>query len=153
VLEPAGLLRIRGYLGKPLRAATWRGAVAALKRNNPGFETLDEAQWLSFARRVYRDENGRPALDYDANLARALPGPAQAKAAPPLWGLLAGLDGVPAAATRGEHSDLLSPATHMRMAELVRELDAVTVVDRGHAPFLDEPESAAAIDRLLARCP
>ena len=153
VLEPAGLLRIRRYLGKPLRAATWRGAVGALKRTNPGFESLDEAQWLSFARRVYRDENGRPALDYDTDLARAFPTPAQIRAGPPLWDLLAGLDGLPAAALRGEHSELLSPATHARMAELVEGLDAVTVADRGHAPFLDEPESAAAIDRLLARCP
>jgi hypothetical protein len=38
------------------------------------------------------------------------------------------------------------------MAEVVGGLDAVTVKDRGHAPFLDEPESLAAIDRLLARC-
>jgi pimeloyl-ACP methyl ester carboxylesterase len=136
-----------------LRAATWRGAVAALRRNNPGFESLDEAQWLGFARRVYRDDDGRPALDYDANLARAFPAPAEIRAGPPLWGLLAGLDGLPAAAMRGEHSDLLSPATHARMAELVKGLDAVTVADRGHTPFLDEPESAAAIDRLLARCP
>ncbi len=152
-LDPAGLRRIRRYLGKPLRAAGWPGAVAALKRTNPGFETLDEAEWLSFARRVYRDDNGRPALDYDADLARAFPTPAKARAAPPLWGLLAGLDGLPATAIRGAHSDLLSPATHARMAELVKGLDAVTVADRGHAPFLDEPESAAAIDRLLARCP
>jgi hypothetical protein len=39
------------------------------------------------------------------------------------------------------------------MAELVSGLDAVTVKNRGHAPFLDEPESIAAIGRLLARCP
>jgi hypothetical protein len=39
------------------------------------------------------------------------------------------------------------------MVELVDGLDAVTVKDRGHAPFLDEPESLGAIDRLLARCP
>ena len=57
------------------------------------------------------------------------------------------------AALRGEHSDLLSPATLARMAGLVEGLDAVTVKDRGHAPFLDEPESLGAIDRLLARCP
>jgi len=153
VLEPAGLLRIRRYLGKPLRAVTWRGAVAALKRTNPGFESLDEAQWLGFARRVYRDDNGRPALDYDTNLALAFPIRAEIKAGAALWDLLAAFEGLSAAALRGEHSDLLSPATHIRMARLVKGLDAVTVANRGHAPFLDEPDSAAAIDRLLARCP
>jgi pimeloyl-ACP methyl ester carboxylesterase len=155
VLEPDGLLRIRSYLGRPLRVTTWRGAVAALKRTNPGFESLDEAQWLAFARRLYRDEGCRPVLDYDPKLRRSFPTPAQiaAGAAPPLWDLLAGLDGLPVAALRGEHSDLLSPATHARMAKAVAGLDAVTVRERGHAPFLDEPESIAAIGRLLARCP
>lgn len=154
-LETAGLLRIRRYLGKPLRAIIWRGAAAALKRTNVGFESLDEAQWLAFARRVYRNENGSPALDYDANLARVFPTRAQiaAGAATPLWHLLAAFDGLPAAALRGEHSDLLSPATFARLAERVEGLDAVTIANRGHAPFLDEPESVSAINRLLARCP
>jgi pimeloyl-ACP methyl ester carboxylesterase len=67
--------------------------------------------------------------------------------------MLAALDGLAVAALRGEHSDLLSPETHARMAEAVGGLDAVTVPGRGHAPFLDEPESVAAIARLLARCP
>ncbi len=155
VLEPEGLLRIRRYLGKPLRFTTWPGAVAALKRINPGFESLEEAEWEAFARRVYRDEGGRPALDYDPNLSRSFPtaGEIAAGSSPPLWELLAALDGLPAAALRGEHSDLLSPATLARMAEKVGGLDAVTVRDRGHAPFLDEAESRAAVDRLLARCP
>ena len=30
-------------------------------------------------------------------------------------------------------------------------MEAVTIPDVGHAPTLDEPESQAAIDRLLAR--
>lgn len=155
VLEPAGLLRIRQYLGRPLRATTWRGAVAALKRNNPGFESLSEAEWLAFAHRVYRDEGGRPVLDYDSDLRRSFPTAARiaAGAVPPMWELMAPLEGLPVAALRGEHSDLLSPQTHARMAEEVPGLDAVTVANRGHAPFLDEPESRASVARLLARCP
>jgi pimeloyl-ACP methyl ester carboxylesterase len=150
-----GLLRISRYLGKPLRFTTWRGAVAALKRTNPGLESLSDAEWLAFARRVFRDEGGRPVLDYDRNLRRAFPRPRQIAAAAiaPNWELFASLDGLPVAALRGEHSDLLGPATLARMVELVDGLDAVTVKDRGHAPFLDEPESLAAIDRLLARSP
>ena len=152
-LEPAGLLRIRRYLGRRLRVTTWRGAVAGLKRNHPGFESLDEAQWLAFARRVYRDDGGRPALDYDPALRRSFPTPARiaAGAVAPMWDLLAGLQGLPVAALRGEHSDLLSAETHARMAETVENMDAVTVRNRGHAPFLDELESVAAVARLLAR--
>ena len=155
VLEPAGLLRIRRYLGKPLRFTTWEGAVAALKRHNPGFETLSEGEWLAFAHRVYRDEGGRPVLDYDPNLSRSFPTAIQIAAGkvPPMWELMAPLEGLPVTALRGEHSDLLSPHTHARMAEEVPGLAAVTVANRGHAPFLDEPESLTAITRLLARCP
>ena len=143
VLEPAGLLRIRRYLGKPLRFTTWRGAVAALKRDNPGFESLSEAEWLAFAHRLYRDEGGRPVLDYDPDLRRSFPTAARivAGAVPPMWELMAALEGLPVAALRGEHSDLLSPETHARMGEMVPGLDAVTVANCGHAPFLDEPES------------
>jgi pimeloyl-ACP methyl ester carboxylesterase len=155
VLEPAGLLRIRQYLGKPLRFTTWRGAIAALKRDNPGFESLSEAEWLAYAHRLYRDEGGRPVLDYDPNLRRSFPTPAKISsgAVPPMWELMAPLEGLPGAALRAEHSDLLSPETHARMAKEVPGLDAVTVAKRGHAPFLDEPESIGAIARLLARCP
>jgi pimeloyl-ACP methyl ester carboxylesterase len=155
VLEPAGLLRIRRYLGKAPRFTTWRGAVMALKRTNTGFERLSDSQWLDFAHRVFRNDGGRPALDYDSNLRRTFPTPRQIAAgtsAPPLWDLFAALNGLPVAVLRGEHSDLLSAATLARMAELVEGLDAVTVKDRGHAPFLDESESLAAIDRLLLRC-
>jgi pimeloyl-ACP methyl ester carboxylesterase len=155
VLEPEGLARIRRYLGKRPRFTTWRGAVAALKRTNQGFASLSDDEWLAFARRVFRDDDGRPALDYDANLRRTFPTPRQVAAGgvPPAWDLMAALDGLPVTALRGEHSDLLSPATHAGMADVVGGLDAVTVKDRGHAPFLDEPESLAAIGRLLARCP
>ena len=52
---------------------------------------------------------------------------------------------------RGEISDLLSPATLIRMAERLPEAETVTVPGVGHAPTLDEPEAEAAIDRLLAR--
>ena len=155
VLEPAGLLRIRRYLGRPLRFTTWRGAVAALKRINPELDSLSEAEWLAFARRVYRDEGGRPVLDYDVNLRRSFPAAARIAAGtvPPMWELMAPLETLPVTVLRGEHSDLLSPQTLARMAANVPGLDAVTVANRGHAPFLDEPESRAGVARLLARCP
>lgn len=153
VLEPEGLMRIASYLGRKPRFTTWRGAVAAVKRTSPGFDSLAEAEWLAFARRLFRDENGRPLPDYDSNLARTFPrrGEIAAGAVAPMWDLFKTLEGLPAAALRAEHSDLLSPATFARMAEEIAGLDAVTVTNRGHAPFLDEPESLAAIDRLLAR--
>ncbi|MBU1462536.1 MAG: alpha/beta hydrolase, partial [Alphaproteobacteria bacterium] len=53
---------------------------------------------------------------------------------------------------RGERSDLLSAQTAQRMvADIGAKAELATIPDVGHAPALDEPESIAAIDRLLAR--
>lgn len=59
--------------------------------------------------------------------------------------------GIPLALVRGANSDLLSAAT---AAEMVRRIPAMIhaeVPDRGHIPFLDEPEALDAIAAWLAR--
>lgn len=150
-IDKAGLLRIRSYLGTDPQFADWDEAVRALKASNPGFPTLGEAEWLAFARRVYREENGRPRADYDPALGLNFPSVAEIEAGkmPELWALLDMMAEVPSLVLRGEHSDLLSQATVDAMHQHHRRLTAVTVKDRGHVPFLDEPESTAAIDAWL----
>ena len=68
---------------------------------------------------------------------------------PELWPLLGMMTDVPSLVLRGEHSDLLSAAIVEAMHQQHRRLTSVTVRDRGHVPFLDEPESLAAIDAWL----
>lgn len=150
-IETAGLLRIRTYLGTDPQFADWDEAVAALKSSNPGFDTLDAAQWMAFARRVYREVNGRPRADYDPRLAQNFPSVADIEAGkvPELWALLDMMAEVPSLVLRGEHSDLLSAEIVAAMHQHHRNLTSVTVRDRGHVPFLDEAESRAAIDAWL----
>lgn len=150
-IDKAGLLRIRTYLGTDPQFPGWAEAVAALKSSNPGFETLSEDEWLAFARRVYREEDGRPRADYDPALSQNFPGVADIEAGkvPELWPLLEMMADVPSLVLRGEHSDLLSPGIVAEMHRRHRQLESVTVANRGHVPFLDEPESLAAIDRWL----
>jgi pimeloyl-ACP methyl ester carboxylesterase len=150
-IDKAGLLRIRTYLGTDPQFAGWDEAVAALKSSNPGFGTLSEAEWLAFARRVYREVNGVPRADYDPALSQNFPGVADIEAgkAPELWALLDRMADVPSLVLRGEHSDLLSPEIVAGMHQHHRRLASVTVRDRGHVPFLDEPESLAAITDWL----
>jgi pimeloyl-ACP methyl ester carboxylesterase len=50
-------------------------------------------------------------------------------------------------------SDLLSAATLEKMLRRLPGTEAVTLDNVGHAPTLDEPESVAAIERLLAQVP
>ena len=52
---------------------------------------------------------------------------------------------------RGATSDLFSVDTAERMVRELPGAELVTVPDASHAPSLDEPESVAALDRLLAR--
>lgn len=150
-IEMAGLLRIRSYLGADPQFASWEQAVLALKATNPGFATLRDAEWMAFARRVFRDENGLPRADYDAGLAQNFPsaGDIEAGNVPELWELFDAMVQLPMLVLRGEYSDLLSAGTVAGMRRRSPSLASMTVKDRGHVPFLDEPESLAAIDDWL----
>ncbi len=59
--------------------------------------------------------------------------------------------GRPVTVLRGELSDLLSAETAEKMASVIPDCELVTVPRVGHAPSFDEPESIAAVERLLAR--
>ncbi|GMR14728.1 MAG: alpha/beta hydrolase [Gammaproteobacteria bacterium] len=51
----------------------------------------------------------------------------------------------------GVLSDVLPEETVEKMQAIHPEMEITTVADRGHAPFLDEPEALAAIDTFLER--
>ena len=72
-----------------------------------------------------------------------------AQPVPDLWPLFDALSGLPLACIRGANSDLLSPATFAEMKKRRPDMVAVEVPDRGHIPFLDEPDSLNALRRWL----
>ena len=72
-------------------------------------------------------------------------------ALPDGWPFYRALGGRPVLVLRGAMSDLLSDEVAKRMATEIPDVEVVTVPNVGHAPDLDEPESVAAIDRLLNR--
>ena len=150
-IEPAGLSRIRGYVGKPSVWPTWMHAARALHEGNrdiyPGWELAD---WLDMAKRLYRLNNaGRIVLDYDLKIAEPFRTPGN-EAPPDLWASLAALKGVPVLVVRGARSDVLGEATAQRMIATLDRAELVTVPDVGHAPLLTEPAVAAPLERLLA---
>ena len=59
------------------------------------------------------------------------------------------LKGIPVTVLRAENSDLLSAATVDIMKDRHPGLAAYVIRDRGHVPFLDEPEARAAIKAWL----
>jgi pimeloyl-ACP methyl ester carboxylesterase len=54
-------------------------------------------------------------------------------------------------AIRGALSDIITAETLESMAARHPNLRTVTLVNRGHAPMLDEPEAVAAIEEFLKR--
>ena len=83
-----------------------------------------------------------------AVLKRLVPSIASREYAP--WLLFGALLSIPLLVLRGEHSDLLSTTTLEKMQQQKPDLKAVIVRNRGHAPYLDEPEATDAIDLFLA---
>jgi pimeloyl-ACP methyl ester carboxylesterase len=150
-LEPAGLLRIRTYLGVQTPFESWDAAIAGLRSSNPGFESLTADAWQAFAQRVFKAVNGLPRINYDPALSKTFPTVEEIEAGhiAALWEIFNCTVGLPVSVLRGEHSDLLSRATVKTMKQMNADLDATTVSSRGHAPFLDETEAKEAILRWL----
>jgi pimeloyl-ACP methyl ester carboxylesterase len=151
-IEPAGLARIRGYVGRSSSWPTWMHAARAVAEANgdmyPDYAIED---WLAMAKRLYRlNSAGRVVLDYDMRIAEPFRVPGN-EAGPDMWRALAALSGVPVLVVRGERSDILSAKTADRMVASLGDADLVTVPRTGHAPTLNEPGLDAAIDRLLAK--
>ena len=152
-LDSSGLLRIRSYLGVQREFASWELAVANLKTNNRGFESLTDEEWQAFAERVFKPVNGLPRIDYDPALRQTFPSVEDITAGrvANVWDLFGKIGSMPVSVVRGEHSDLLSAATVAVMKQHNAGLEATTIPKRGHAPFLDEAPAKEALERWLAR--
>lgn len=151
-LEETGLDRIRQSVGTGGGQPTWVHAARAVAEVQgtiyPDFGLED---WLRIAKRLYRlNSAGRVVLDYDQRIAEPFRAPG-GEVGVDLWPTLEGLKRCPVTVLRGGLSDLFSDATLRRMGERLPHADLVTVPRVGHAPTLEEPDSVAAIDRLLAR--
>ena len=151
-LHSDGIARIASYVGKPAKIESWADAAAYARRtNDAAFPDRDEDFWLAFARRTLREEQGRPALDYDPAIASAV---APGTPMPDLWPLFAGFAaGRPVALVRGAISDLVTADIAARMRAAAPHLDVTEIPEVGHAPLLTEPEAAEAIARFLAAAP
>ncbi len=150
VIERAGLERIRDYVGRAPAARTHAEMAAALARS-PGFSGVSPDRWLAEAQRLWRQTPQGLDIRYDPALRDAF---LAAFDAPPadLWPLFDAAAGLPLALVRGAGSDLLSPATADEMARRRPDMIRAEVPGRGHVPFLDEPESLAAIRAFLKAC-
>ncbi len=148
VLDPLGLERIKAYVGERPTARTYAAAAATLPYVMHGFRDVPPERWMSEARKFYIETSQGLEISYDPALRSAFlkalnDGPGD------LWPLFERACGRPLALIRGANSDLLTAAT---AAEMVRRCPSMIwedVPNRGHVPFLDEPESLSVIHRWL----
>lgn len=152
-LSKAGIDRIKGYVGHPIVFADWNEAAEKLSaRHSEAHPAYGPDQWLAYAKRVAHETERGIEFDYDMAIAEPfLAMDEKTASGGNAWPLFGGLSGKPLTILRGEHSDLLSIEAARKMVEAVPGADLVTVRQVGHAPDFDEPESIAAVERLLAR--
>lgn len=152
VIEPAGIERIKTYVGKSQSWPTWLHAARHFSELlHDAYPKWNLDQWLVFTKRVCKlSTGGRVVLDYDMRIAEPFR-VSGGDTGSDLWTAFDGLSGVPLLVVRGEQSDLLTEESLAQMQSRMPLMESVTVPYVGHAPTLDEPEAQAAIDRLLSR--
>lgn len=151
----AGIERILSYAGQPATIESWDDAADYVRRTNEvAFPDHSPADWQAFARRTFRDQGGRPTLDYDPAIAVPYANkPIKTKSfrASLLFRRLAKRR--PVLLVRGELSDLTTAEIASRMKRSAASLKVAAIPGIGHAPMLTEPEAIAAIDEFLRTVP
>ena len=149
VIEPKGLIRIKGYVGKLPQPRSFEEGAEILRRLfDAQFPRLGPDDWLASARRNFRQENGALVPTYDVKRAKTLEGVDFDKPFPPLWAQLDALRQKPVMVIRRANSDILSPATVDAVRVRRPALETIEVPDQGHTPLLAEAGVIAHIADL-----
>lgn len=152
VVEPKGLLRIKGYVGKLPQPKTLAEGADILRRLfEAQFPKVTAEQWLVAAGRTWQERKGRLQPTYDVRLARILQGVDLERSLPALWDQFDALERVPLMVIRGAHSDILTPETVAAMRSRHAGMEVMEVADQGHAPLLAEPDTIGRIADFIAR--
>ena len=147
-IAPEGLQVIKEYLGRNPVWKSYDEAARVIGLRMAGFANVPPERWAQEVRTLFREGPDGLVIPYDPKLRDAVLGDG-AQPAPDLWPLFDALAGLPLCAIRGANSNLLSEATFAEMQRRRPDMIAVNVPDRGHIPFLDEPEALEVLNRWL----
>jgi pimeloyl-ACP methyl ester carboxylesterase len=151
-LDAGGLAHIADHIGRNPTAKTHAALAAIYPHVHPGFANVSAERWLAETRRRVTETPEGLINRYDPALRDAF---VTAINLPPvdLWPFFEAMSGLPIAVVRGENSNLLRAETLAGMRARRPDMITATVPDRGHPPFLDEPESIAALRAWVAALP
>tara|TARA_B110000908_G_scaffold171996_1_gene236987 strand:+ start:2123 stop:2941 length:819 start_codon:yes stop_codon:yes gene_type:complete len=147
-LNPQGLNGIMTFLGRRPATKTHEDAAQALEKVMVGFANVPQSRWLEEAHKHFVNDGGGLNITYDPKLRDAVEAGGDI---PDLWPFFDALAGKPLCCIRGAGSDLLSAETLAAMQTRRPDMIATTVPDRGHIPFLDEPEAVRTLKTWLGQ--
>ncbi len=151
VVDETGLDQIRGYVGKNPPYLPLSELAAMRAGLMDGFANVPDTRWLEEVRKHFVETDDGITINYDPNLARIFDGPSDGAppVTPDLWSLFDAMQGLPLALLRGANSDILSAETATEMQRRRPDMIYREIPDRGHVPFLDEPDSLNTIHQWL----
>ncbi len=170
VIPDEAVSRITQYVGRIPAELNWQAAAARVREvYATTFPDQPDSFWLSHAHLSMRETSaGSIVPDMDPAIGRVLRKSyrkvklvrflrrfgmmknAAAQIRDGYWQQFNEI-GIPILLLHGAVSDVLPEETVSKMKANQANMEVITVADRGHAPFLDEPEALAAIDRFLER--
>lgn len=143
-IDAEGLAFIMGYLGRNPAAKTYVDAAAAMPHVMTGFPGVSEERWMQEVQTHFTQTDDGLQITYDPKLRDAAEA-AGGTDMPDLWPFFDALPVRPLALIWGENSDLLKEPTVTEMQRRRPDMITARVKDRGHIPFLDEPEAVAVL--------
>ena len=147
-LDPKGLDFIMVYLGRNPAARTHAEAAAALEHVFADFKGVPSERWLREAQKNYVETDAGLRITYDPRLRDAVEA-TRDQPLPDLWPFFDAMAGLPLACIRGANSGLFTQETLDKMQARRPDMITAVVPDRGHVPFLDEPEAVAALHKWV----
>jgi pimeloyl-ACP methyl ester carboxylesterase len=148
-LEPAGLARIKQYVGRLPLLRDLDAAISHYKSTMAAFfPAATDDDWRIYAQNSLNGTPERMRLSYDPQLARTLDSVDPAQPPPEFWPQFAAVT-APVLALRGEFSDLLTPEVHAEMAARLPSCRLHVVPGQGHAPFLNDGPTLEGIAAFI----
>lgn len=149
-LMRGGLESIGDYIGVTPSARTLDEMAEILPTTFEGFDGVPGERWRQEAEHQFVQTDDGVALSYDPKLREGVLAALESPL-PDLWPIFDMIGGSPLGLLRGAGSNLLSPETAAEMRKRRPDMIYAEVANRGHVPYLDEPEATAAISEWVGR--